>query len=108
MFESVASGFLLKRPTQDNGGADEYELPPMRSATDLLKREEAGAEEGKKEGAEAAAEEDMRWARDRTGWQPQFVHETTEEEQEEGTLLDHQTFLEGKLDDKFFGGKNPD
>lgn len=47
----------------------------------------------------------MRWARDRTGWAPQFVQEPTEEEKDEGTLLDHQTMLESKLDDKFFGGK---
>lgn len=50
--------------------------------------------------------EDMRWARDRTGWAPQFVQVPTEEEKAEGTLLDHQDFLEGKLDDKFFGGMN--
>lgn len=49
--------------------------------------------------------EDMRWARDRTGWAPQFVQFPTEEEKAEGTLLDHQDFLEGKLDDKFFGGR---
>lgn len=47
----------------------------------------------------------MRWARDRTGWAPQFEHQPTQEEKEEGTLLDHQTFLEGRLDDKFFGGE---
>lgn len=32
----------------------------------------------------------------------------TEEEKAEGTLLDHQDFLESKLDDKFFGGENGD
>lgn len=48
--------------------------------------------------------EDIRWARDRTGWAPQFK---TEPSDDEGTLLDHQTFLEGKLSDKFYGGGCP-
>jgi len=47
--------------------------------------------------------EDQRWARDRTGWAPRFEIQK-EEGEEEGTLLDHQTLLEGKLDDKWFGG----
>jgi hypothetical protein len=47
--------------------------------------------------------EDMRWARDRTGWAPTFEQPAKEGDDEE-TLLDHRTFLEGKLDDKFFGG----
>lgn len=51
-----------------------------------------------------AMDEDLRWARDRTGWAPQFEKPMTEEEKAEGTLLDHQDFLESKLDDKFFGG----
>lgn len=45
----------------------------------------------------------MRWARNRTGWAPKFVTEETAEEEAEGTLLDHQTYLEGRLPDKFFG-----
>jgi Ca2+-dependent lipid-binding protein len=45
----------------------------------------------------------MRWARDRTGWAPKFHAEKTEEEQAEGTLLDHQDFLESRIPDKFFG-----
>jgi Ca2+-dependent lipid-binding protein len=61
--------------------------------------EEANANDGK--GA-PNMEEDLRWARDRTGWAPKFVTEKTEAD-EEGTLLDHQTFLEGRLPDKFFG-----
>lgn len=92
---------------QDDGAPDEYDLPPMESATDLLKTDAAGAEPGTDEKDEAGASEDMRWDRNRTGWAPGFVHEATDEEKEEGTLLDHQTFLEGKLDDKFFGGETP-
>ncbi|PWY62747.1 membrane bound C2 domain protein vp115 [Aspergillus eucalypticola CBS 122712] len=86
---------------KDDGTPDQYDLPPPRSATDLLqeKADEASAAPN----GEAHVEEDMRWARDRTGWAPQFEHQPTQEEKEEGTLLDHQTFLEGRLDDKFFG-----
>ncbi|KAJ5201479.1 Tricalbin [Penicillium cinerascens] len=82
---------------QDDGKAD-YDLPPPRSANALL-AEEANANGGK--GA-PHVEEDLRWARDRTGWAPKFVTEKTEVD-DEGTLLDHQTFLEGRLPDKFFG-----
>ncbi|KAJ5109414.1 Tricalbin [Penicillium angulare] len=82
---------------KDDGKAD-YDLPPPRSATALI-AEEANIPDAKKE----AMDEDMRWARDRTGWAPKFHHEQTEEEEAEGTLIDHQTFLEGRLSDKFFG-----
>lgn len=48
--------------------------------------------------------DDDRWARDRVGWAPRFG--TGDPKDDEGeTLLDHQTFLESKIDDKFFGGK---
>lgn len=83
--------------TDQNDGKADYDLPPPRSATALM-AEDANAADGR-----AGADEDMRWARDRTGWEPKFLKERTEEEEAEGTLLDHQTFLEGRLPDKFFG-----
>ncbi|OOF90013.1 hypothetical protein ASPCADRAFT_212308 [Aspergillus carbonarius ITEM 5010] len=79
---------------KDDGTPDQYDLPPPRSATDLLQEKSEGVPQ---------VEEDLRWARDRTGWAPQFEHQPTQEEKDEGTLLDHQTFLEGRLDDKFYG-----
>ncbi|EAW20924.1 putative membrane bound C2 domain protein (vp115) [Aspergillus fischeri NRRL 181] len=85
----------------DDGTPDQYDLPPPRSASDLIKEEALKPEEDKKEDAEIT--DDLRWARDRTGWAPQFEKPQTEEEKAEGTLLDHQDFLESKLDDKFFG-----
>jgi hypothetical protein len=88
---------------QDDGTPDQYDLPPPRSASDLIKEEASKPEEDKKEDAEIT--DDLRWARDRTGWAPQFEKPQTEEEKAEGTLLDHQDFLESKLDDKFFGGE---
>lgn len=47
--------------------------------------------------------EAQRWARNRTGWAPQFAKPDSPADEEE-TLLDHRTFLEDKLSDKFFGG----
>ncbi|KAL5334880.1 C2 domain-containing protein [Aspergillus crustosus] len=85
---------------KDDGTPAPYDLPPPRSATTLLDEKSEGAAESKKE---AELDDNARWARDRTGWAPRFVHEETQEEKDETTLLDHQTFLEGKLDDKFFG-----
>jgi hypothetical protein len=39
------------------------------------------------------------------GWEPRFgTGETAEEKEDTRNLLDHQTFLEGKLDEKFYGG----
>ncbi|KAJ5144673.1 Tricalbin [Penicillium atrosanguineum] len=83
---------------KDVGKAD-YDLPPPKSATALL-AEDANANGGM--GA-PQIEEDLRWARNRTGWAPKFVTEKTEADDEEGTLLDHQTFLEGRLPDTLFG-----
>ncbi|KAJ5096343.1 Tricalbin [Penicillium alfredii] len=85
--------------TDKDDGAADYDLPPPQSATALLAEEATTAEE--KGGKEV--EEDLRWARNRTGWAPRFAIEKTAEQEEEGTLLDHQTYLEGKLHDKFFG-----
>lgn len=51
-------------------------------------------------------DEAARWDRNRTGWAPRF--HIPEDDMDEGeTLLDHQTFIETKLDDKFFGGRVP-
>ncbi|KAF9886442.1 hypothetical protein FE257_011474 [Aspergillus nanangensis] len=104
----VPPGFHRNKPKgmavitdQDDGTPDDYDLPPPRTATDILDENANETPAEKKE--DAALDEDMRWARDRTGWAPQFDRPMTEEEKDEGTLLDHQTFLEGKLDDKFFG-----
>lgn len=78
----------------------DYDLPPPQSATAIM-AEDATLKD-KKGGKDM--DEDLRWARNRTGWAPQFLTEKQEGEDAEGTLLDHQTFLEGRLPDKFFGG----
>ena len=49
-----------------------------------------------------SAEEDARWV-ERSGWAPRFGQgDSISGDQADG--LDHQTWLEGKLEDKFFGG----
>lgn len=48
--------------------------------------------------------DDLRWKKDRTGWAPRFDIVPTQADKEAATLLDKQTFLEMKLDDKFYGG----
>ncbi|KAK5107307.1 hypothetical protein LTR62_001400 [Meristemomyces frigidus] len=81
---------------QDGDGVPDYDLPPPS-----------------KEGAIAAADlttevngeivtNDEVDKYGRVGWAPRFGNPGDKLE-DEGTMLDHQTFLEGKLDDKFFG-----
>ncbi|KAL1964578.1 hypothetical protein VTN77DRAFT_6875 [Rasamsonia byssochlamydoides] len=83
----------------DVKGPDKYDLPSPAKSTDLVVQSPTKDEEKQ---ANGHLTEDMRWARDRTGWAPRF-EQPNEHENEEETLLDHRTSLEGKLDDKFFG-----
>jgi len=50
-------------------------------------------------------DENAHWV-ERTGWAPRFGQGSITELEGTENILDHQTFLEGKLDDKFFGGKS--
>jgi hypothetical protein len=47
-------------------------------------------------------DEKDRWVQ-RTGWAPRFGNGDPKDD-EGPTLLDHETWLEGKIGDKFFGG----
>jgi hypothetical protein len=88
--------------TDLNDGPDQYNLPPpsKEGAVPLPKDGD-----GQPTSANGVPPEQERWARDRVGWEPRFgTGETAEEKEDTGTLLDHQTFLEGKLDEKFYGG----
>ena len=49
----------------------------------------------------ADPDEKARW--ERVGWAPRFGSGDVGAD-DETTMLDHQTWLEGKLDDKYFGG----
>ncbi len=83
-----------------DGGPDQYDLPPPESAAIA---ETANAPTAGAQGANGAPpEEKEEWSK--VGWAPRFGSGETEEDKEAGNLLDHQTLLESKLDDKFFGG----
>ncbi|KAJ5782088.1 Tricalbin [Penicillium paradoxum] len=83
--------------TDKTDGKADYDLPAPESAAAIM------AEEATREGEGKELDEDLRWGRDRTGWAPKFVEEKPPGLDDEGTLLDHETFLEGRIPDKFFG-----
>ena len=43
---------------------------------------------------------------EKVGWAPRFGQGDMTEAEAGESLLDHETFLESKLDDKFFGGRS--
>jgi hypothetical protein len=58
--------------------------------------------DGKKVNGFADPEDNDRWV-ERTGWAPRFGNPADDEE----SPLDHQTWVEQRLDEKFFGGEDP-
>ena len=83
-------------------GPDEDDLPPPSKEGAI---EPATNAAGRPTSATGVLPEQERWARDRVGWEPRFgTGETAADKADDRTLLDHQTFLESKLDEKFFGG----
>ena len=81
---------------QDNTGKADYELPKNSQAapespSDLI------------HGANGTANPDEKDRWERVGWAPRFGSGDTGGD-DETTMLDHQTWLEGKLDDKYYGG----
>ena len=56
-----------------------------------------------KENGHLSQEDNNRWV-ERTGWAPRFGQGSITEAEANESLLDHMTFVESKLDDKFFGG----
>ena len=81
---------------QDDRGKADYELPKSSQAA-------PGSPSDTKQNANGTvdANENARWAR--VGWAPRFGSGDAEAD-DETTMLDHQTWLEGKLDDKYYGG----
>lgn len=90
--------------SKDDGTPPKYDLPPPSTGAQLAVTPTTPAN-GEANGAPAEMTDDLRYHRDRTGWAPRFEIQKPDDE-EEGTLLDHQDFLESKLDDKFFGGRS--
>ncbi|KAK4944116.1 Tricalbin-2 [Elasticomyces elasticus] len=83
----------------DGGPPDKYNLPPPEPAAIAEKANAPKIETTVANGA--PPEEEEQWHQ--VGWAPRFGSGETEEDKEAGNLLEHQTLLEGKLDDKFFG-----
>lgn len=78
----------------DDGQTAGYDLPPPSKAGAIPTS--PTSESGAPNGLDVKEDE-----YERVGWAPRFGNPGDKDE--EGTLLDHQTFLEGKLDEKFFG-----
>ncbi|KAF2766811.1 tricalbin [Teratosphaeria nubilosa] len=76
---------------QDDGETAGYDLPPPSK--------EGAIAEPVPPTANGHAPEDDDWAK--VGWAPRFGNPGDKDDG--GTLLDHQTFLEGQLDEKFYG-----
>lgn len=77
----------------DDGQTAGYDLPPPSKAGAIDTSEEPTVANG------GLSTDDDPYSK--TGWAPRFG--IPKDGEEEGTLLDHQDLLEGKLDDKFFG-----
>jgi hypothetical protein len=89
----------------DDGKPGAYDLPPPSTAGAIAAPPKTANGKPVPEGANGntiAADEYERWV-ERTGWAPRFGDGSESIEGEESPA-DHQTWVEGKLDDKFFGG----
>ncbi|KAK4985108.1 Tricalbin-2 [Elasticomyces elasticus] len=80
---------------QDDGHTAGYDLPPATKEGALPPPSRGTA------AVNAAADKEEEWGK--VGWAPRFGNPGDHDE--EPTMLDHQTLLESKLDDKFFGGQ---
>lgn len=84
----------------DDGKGSKYKLPTPTTAGAIepVKNEKGelipGAQEGDKE----------KWA-DRVGWAPRLGSGVEPFDANEPSLLDHQTWMEGQLPEKFYGGE---
>ena len=83
---------------QDTKGPDDYALPPPSTEGALPVTANGDANTNG-----VAGPQENEWHK--VGWEPRFgTGETASLKEEEGrTLLDHQTWVEGKLDEKFYG-----
>ncbi|UPX11961.1 Tricalbin-2 [Ascochyta rabiei] len=92
---------LVSDADEAAAGAPQYDLPPPTKAGAIgLDLPSSSAANGHAPAPES--DPDARW--ERVGWAPRFGMPGSEnKDEDEGTMLDHQTYLEGQLDDKFFG-----
>lgn len=84
---------------QDDGAPDQYDLPPPSAGGAISSEKGAAITNG-----DISADEKSQWV-EKVGWAPRFGQGSITEAEATESLLDHQTFLESKLDDKFYGGQ---
>ena len=85
---------------QDNGSPDQYDLPPPSAGGAVPPSPPPDGRSNMPNG-HISHDDATRYAK--TGWAPRFGQGSMTEEEAGESLLDHQTALESKLDDKFFG-----
>lgn len=97
--EHKAKGYAIATDL-DDGKPGAYDLPPPTTAGAIepVKDKEGNIVQGQQEG------DKEKWV-DRTGWAPRFGNGVDPNAPVEESLLDHQTWVEGQLPDKFYGGK---
>jgi hypothetical protein len=92
----------------DDGMPGAYDLPPPTTAGALAATAPPKDQSGKPltngVNGHMDADEKKHWI-EKAGWAPRFGTGDSSESIEGESLGDHQTWVEGKLDDKFFGGK---
>ncbi|KAE8444609.1 hypothetical protein EG329_014440 [Mollisiaceae sp. DMI_Dod_QoI] len=90
----------------DDGKPGAYDLPPPSTAGALAPTGPPKDANGKPltngTAGQVDKEDEERWI-ERAGWAPRFGSGISDDSVEGESLLDHQTWVEGKLDDKFFG-----
>jgi hypothetical protein len=88
----------------DDGTPGAYDLPTPSKAGVVTASTVVKDKDGKAvtNGAFTHDEQD-RWV-ERTGWAPRFGNGDPKDD-EGPTLLDHETWLESKIENKFFGGE---
>ena len=81
---------------------DQYDLPsPTKDGA--VPRSPTDGKSGMQSG-HLPQDENARYT-EKVGWAPRFGQGSITEAEMGESLLDHQTFLDSKLDDKFFGGE---
>lgn len=86
---------------QDDNTASKYDLPPPSTKGAIPLPSPTTPGKANADGRFLADEEDH-W--ERVGGPPRFGQAEAMDE-DETTMLDHQTWLEGKLEDKYYGGE---
>lgn len=102
-----SKGVAVATDLDDSGSPGVYDLPSPSTAGALAAPVVAKGKDGKplaNADAPTDGDEYARWV-ERTGWAPRFGNGQAGEVVEADSLADHQTWVESKLDDKFFGGR---